>query len=158
MKIKNIYKYNSIILNDISSFCAENNELSLMVSKAKLIAGIKFKGLVWESNFNKKKITNLHVRGVNDSKHKIKLLKFRLTLYDKSFNEFFSKTILKNTIIESGDTFEIEIEKLRDYYVGFRFQEDSFVYDINLISYKITEDFKIEKGFYCEKIEKLKQI
>lgn len=135
----------SFDVSNITLDCKEYKEsdyrpLSLIMDKA-----------YWLVSNDRKYFKEFNLRGKNRSDYKVEEISFRIRLEKTNGREFISKTIKRKINIEQGDTFEININELDNYFAGFSLSKNTFSFTTELIS---VLPKPIDRS--CELIERLK--
>lgn len=88
----------------------------------------------WLLSNDRKSFKEFHIKGKNRSDNQVEELQFRLKLKKTSGEEFFSKTIIRNMTIMPEDTFEIDVNELNDFFVGYILSNKTFKFNIEILS------------------------
>ena len=152
-----LYYYNSLIINNLNDECDFGRSLQEMIFQTGIDSSIKFKSIYWRPSFNKDAFKEFHIRGYNSSKYAIQSISFKLVLYRTDINEkFFSKTITEKIKVEPDNSFQIEIDELKDYFTGFKINKNSLSWTTEIVNAVPANKFKIKPERSCNLLDSLR--
>lgn len=121
------YFYNSLFTKNLTASCIESK------NTRNTPANVYLNEAYWLVSNDRKSFKEFNLRGRNKSDYLINQITFRLNIRRVDKSEFFSKTLTINQTILPGDSFEVKVRELDNYFTGFLLSKDTFSFNTELV-------------------------
>lgn len=149
---KGTFYIEDIFVTNLNKECSDYNNQPYNPKK-----DLDFKSISWSTDEYGKTFENGTVELQNNTKSDITYIKFRVILKNGS-NSWNAKTFLNQTVesytkIYKGDITRIEIPGMRNYYTGFKIDEDKLIFSAESIEINPKPE-----SYWCEKVQELNDL